>query len=44
MGGGVGGFGNVGEARFLHNEMAAGMALLQQIEQNAEQDAVNSEK
>ena len=35
----VGGFGDVGEAR-----LAAGMARLQEIEQNVEHDAVNSEK
>ena len=36
--------GDVGEARFCYNKMAAGMARLHQIEQNVEHDAVNSEK
>ena len=40
----VGGFGDVGEAEFCFSKMAAGMARLQEIEQNVEHDAVNSEK
>ncbi len=44
LAGGVGGFGDVGEARFCYNKMAAVMARLQEIEQNAERPAVNSEK
>ncbi len=36
--------GDEGEARFCYVKMAAGMARLQQIEQNVEHDAVNSEK
>ncbi len=40
----MGGFGDVGEAGFCYNKMAAGMARLQQIEQNVEHDAVKSEK
>ncbi len=38
------GFGDVGEAKFCYNKMAAGMARLQEIEQNVEHGAVNAEK
>ncbi len=44
MGGTVGGFGDVSEARFCYNKIAAGMASRQHIEQNVDHDAVNSEK
>ncbi len=40
----VGGFGDVGEAKFCYNKMVASMAGLQEIEQSLEHDAVNSEK
>ncbi len=38
----AGGFGDVGEAMFCHNKMAAGTRRLREIEQNVVHDAVNS--
>ncbi len=44
LAGELGGFGHVGEARLCYSKTAAGMARLQEIEQNVEHDAVNPKK
>ncbi len=42
--GGVGGFGDVAQARLRYEQMLKGMPRLRDIEENVEHDAVNSEK
>ncbi len=44
LGGGAGGFGDVGQAAVNYQELVRGMKRLKDIENNVEMDAINMEK
>ncbi len=44
LGGGVGGFGEVGQAAFNYQEMVKGMKRPKDIENNMEKDSINMRK